>query len=561
MRAWRSPLLMLGLTLASLAMAETPAPVRDPGERLQREQLEKERGRALERGPVEIEVPVLREDHYGDAPESLPEPGPLFSIHAVTWQGEPLLSETEFKRIVAPFVGKPLGINRINLLLDRLNKALVAAGFITSRVYVANQSLAAGVLVITVVPGRVERILYNGEAIRPGVGDHPGVRLALPMAEGDILKLPDVEQAVDQFNRLRRNNVQVQIRPGEQPGGSIVEFANARGDAATYTFSADNQGSPGTGRLRPQVSAEAGDVFGLMETLAFGLTTSMETNALYASVSLPFGYNTASVMTSWSEYQNLIGDTALLHGTSSSLSLSLNRLVHRDQNTKMAVDFNLTRRNSTRMVNNAALTPQTHTVARLGVNRLTRFRTGAGIGQWTLDAGVTQGLAWFNADRDRSDIAAEAARAQFTKFELSGTAAVPLGGGYSWRGRVAGQWSRMPLFSSEQIFAGGVASVRGFAESALGGDRGLQVRNEIVRDDLKPLFGARVRVEPYAFLDGGGVETLADERWQSLIGAGLGVRVGFAGGNAEVIAGWPLLKPDAMADAGARLNISIAYQF
>lgn len=552
---------LLAIGMTGLAQAQTPPPVRDPGERLHREQLEKARERVLERGEAEIEIPDAGADTFGDTPELLPEPGPVFQIRAISRQDEVLLDERIFRQIVAPFEGKPLGVNRINLLLDRLNRALVAAGYITSRAYVASRNLSDGELVIAIVPGRIESIRYNGRDVSSGEAGF-GVRLALPIRGGDILRLPDIEQAVDQLNRLRRNNVQIQIKPGARPGGSLVELINVQSDSARYQLTGDNQGAPGTGRFRLRTDVETGDMLGLMESLSVGLTSSMETNAVYGAFSLPLGYHTLSFMSSWSEYQNLIGHTALVHGISNSYALTLHRIIHRDQRTKTAMDLTISRRQSERHVNNVRLTPQTQTTARIGLNRLTRARIGTAIGQWTLDAGITRGLSWFGADRDPSDMPAGAARSRFIKYEAAASASLPVLDGYIWRSRMGGQWSRHPLYSSEQIFAGGVSSVRGFPESAQGGDRGFVLRNEIARGDLPPLLGGRLRAEPYLFIDAGMVKTLADDDWARLLGAGLGARVGARRGSAEILAGWPLARPPGLSTgSGPRINFNITYQF
>lgn len=553
--------LPLWLLLTGLAQAQTATPPRDPFEQQQRERLERERQRALERSPSGIEkaIPEAADDTL--LPVQIPEPGPTFAIDRIVWQGEALLSAAEFERIRAPFLGQHLGINRINLLLDRINRALVAAGFITARAYVANQKLNQGELAITVVPGRIEAIRYNGADVKAEQAGQVGVRMALPMATGDLLQLRDIEQAVDQLNRLRRNQAQVRIRPGETAGGSIIEFINRQGKATQTMLTADNLGATDTGRLRLQLGVETGDLLGLMESFSFGLTSSQETNAAYAALALPFGYGTASCMASWSEYQSLIGDTALVYGVSESVSVTYNHLLHRNRHSKIMADIGLTRRQSERSVNNARLMPQAHSAIRLGINRLTRFDNRHGNGQWSFDLGWVHGLDWFNADRDAKDLPADAAQAQFDKIEFAATAHLPLGAGLSWRSRLAGQWSATPLFSSEQLFAGGVGSVRGYAESALGGDRGVSLRNEWIKQDLPALFAHRLRVEPYLFLDGARLQTVADQRWHNLVGVGAGVRTGFAGGQMELIAGWPLRKLQAEQPSGRRINLSLSYAF
>lgn len=549
---------LAALLATPVAMASDPT-LRDPGDSLYREQLERERARALERSPEIVPLPLAPPATM--YPEEVGEPGPVFLIDAIRLAGDDLLGAERVAQLVAPFLGKALGIHRINMLIDRFNRELVESGYITSRAYIGPQNLNEGALTVTVVAGRIEAIQYNGTSVGKQAGDAVGLRLAAPMDTGEILYLPDIEQTVDQLNRSRRNHVQVSIAPGSQAGGSIVAFVNRQDNAFDYQLAADNQGSEGTGTLRLHASIDAGDLFGWMDNLSLALTTSQETNALNTTLTVPLGYWTVSLMGAWSEYQNLIGDTALVYGTSESASLACNRILHRDADSKTALDFLLTRRQSERSVNNARLTPQVLGVARLGINRLARFASAHGIGQWTLDAGVNLGLDAFGASRDPADLPDEAARAQFRKLDFGASVDLPLSARWTWRGRLVGQWTEDALYSSEQIFAGGVGSVRGFPESAQGGDRGFYLRNEFATWRQTRLFGESLRLEPYLFLDAGQLRTLADGRDQTLVGAGAGIRIGFRSGHAELILGRPLREPDGLEHTGPRLNASIAYRF
>lgn len=565
MSHWISAAGICALALSPMLVHAQPVSARDPNDQIIREQQEKLREEMLRRSApasIEFEQPAAAAAGMDDRfPEGLQPQGPAFPIHTIRQDGMALLPEAVFARVTAPFVGRSIGVEHINVLLERVNRALIAAGYTTSRAYVGNQSLQEGVLSLTIVPGRIEQLLFNGTPVGPGDDQAPGVHLALAMKQGDVLRLRDIEQSVDQFNRLRRNNVQVQIRPGTQPGGSIVEFVNQAGQAARYNVSLDNQGAAATGRLRVQLGLDAGNVLGLMESLGAGLTTSTETNALYGTFSMPLGYATLSAMASVSEYQNLIGDTALVHGTSKTYTLSLSRLLQRDQNSKTAMDLSFSHRKSERSVNNISLSPQTQAVLRLGINRLTRFQAGEGLGQWTVDAGISRGMPWLDTNRDPADLPREAARYRFTKLELSASVERPLGSLLTWRSRALGQWSRHPLYSSEQIFAGGVGSVRGFPESAVGGDKGMVWRNEWALQRSPQILGGQIRYEPYLFVDAARLSTVADSRSHALASAGGGLRIAFAGGFAELIAGKPLRTPSEMPKPGWRVNASLAYQF
>jgi hemolysin activation/secretion protein len=564
--AWTWPALpLLAGAQLSTSTGVPPAP-RDPSEQLRRELQERERTPVL-RPEVQPEAAKV-DDTDAPFPEHLGADGaPLFAISRIVADANAVWFDAgKFRRIASAFEGHELGAAHINVLLDRLTRSLVASGYITSRAVVASQSVAGGQLVIGVQAGRIEQVRYNGRTVPVTGLDSLGLRLALPMRAGDVLRLQDIEQAIDQLNRLRRNQALVQIRPGEQTGGSILEFSNTPGEPRTYTLSVDNQGSADTGRQRVQAGMEQGNALGLMESMSLGLVTSTDTNAVFGALSLPLGYYTLSLMHSWSEYQNLIGDTALVYGRSTSTALAVNRLLSRGQNSKLALDVSLTKRQSTRAINNLSLTPQTQVVARVGLNRLSRFGTPQGMGQWTLDAGLVRGLAALGADQDPPDLPEGAARAQFTKLESTVGLQLPLSPHWAWRSRLAAQWTRSALYSSEQLFAGGVASVRGFAESAAGGDRGLIWRNEWVAHGLLPVLDHGLAkqplvLEPYLFIDGARLQTIADTPQASLLSVGLGLRFSLGAGSGEIILGKPVRAPASVTHDGSRLNLQIGWQF
>jgi hypothetical protein len=225
----------------------------------------------------------------------------------------------------------------------------------------------------------------------------------------------------------------------------VLEFVDPPAASAWRAWlGADNQGSPSTGTRRLRLGLETGDLLGLNENLNLGYTGSLETNALNAGLSLPWGYNTFSLLTTWSEYQSLIGNVALLHGSSTNHAASWNRLLFRDRDTKVAADLALSVREARREINNVALAPQKLTVLRAGINRLTRFESPALVGQWIVDGGFSRGLDALGAMGDAGAGSGPVARARFGKLDVSGSAALYLPGNWSLRGNGRGSGAVCP---------------------------------------------------------------------------------------------------------------------
>ena len=205
-------------------------------------------------------------------------------------------------------------------------------------------------------------------------------------------------------------------------------------------------------------------------------------------------------------------------------------------------------------------------MARAGVNRLTRSASGA---QWTLDAAWVQGLAAMDALHDAPDLPTGAARAQFRKIEFSASAQTTLPfaalSGWTWRTRANAQWSPDALYASEQILAGGVSSVRGFAESAVSADRGIVWRNELAREGLFAFADGKARVDAYVYCDMAHLNTALDTGGSQLSSVGAGLRIPFlwrtTQGVWDLIVGVPVRYPDSLPDTGPRLNLSLNLLF
>lgn len=556
--------------VATLLPAGVPVlaqvPPEDPAQRLLREQRQREREREATQPPAQIESRV---DIAPETPvEAIAETSATFEIRRIEVRGNTVLTDGEVTAITTPFVGHALGTNRINLLLRRFTEAFVTRGYITTRAYLGEQNLASGVLVVTVVAGRVESFRLNGKSPAAWFGTvgggwitDAGTTWQFP-EPGDTLRLPDLEQGVDQINRLRRNRAEMQILPGQTPGGSIVALNNTPGDRFRFNAGVDNYGSRVTGITRTRLGVDADNALGLQESLSASYVGTTDTNAAVASAAVPFGYNTFSYTASLSEYQNTIGDSALLYGRSLGHTFGWNRVLTRSQRGRQAVDLTLTWRKSEREINNLELDPQRLTVLRAAWSGLWRFAANGQQGYATAEAGYSRGLNAFHATHDPSDIRADEAHAQFNKLDGNVTMQLPLPRVFDrallvWRAQLVGQWTNVALFGSEQIYAGGMSTVRGFREGVISGDRGAYLRNEFAWADVPVRFG--VRMEPYLFVDGGQTQYVATHRWQAVAGAGAGVRLSaqWAGQTftSELLVGAPLAQPAVL---GPRRGIVLA---
>nr|WP_205713660.1 ShlB/FhaC/HecB family hemolysin secretion/activation protein [Burkholderia cepacia] len=586
MKAPVFPRYKLPLLVASLAAWYMPAhaqtvppavrPVQDPAQLIIEQQREQARQRQLEQPPPSVTIPPPS-DTTLDVPPGTPvdaivESGPTFRVREILLQsadGERFESPTgvsraELDALVAEFANHELGTHRINVLLKRLTDTFVAAGYVTTRALLGPQNLSTGTLRVTIQVGHVAGFMVNGQPIhrlKPGEASVGGGWLtdvgyanAFPVSPGDPLRLQDVDQGVAQINRLRRNQAAVQILPGQNAGDSIVAIDNKPGDRLYFNLGVDNYGSSATGVTRYRAGVEADNLLGLQESFSVNFLDSQDSNALVGSFAVPFGRNTFSYTIADSEYQQLIGSTALLYGRTLSHIFGWNYLVGRTVSDITSIDTTLSWRRTDRTINGADLDPQRVAVLRVGGNWLHKFVMNDAQGNFTVNGGLSQGLPWFGANHDEHGIARDAAHSQFTKLDATATVTLPLpklnGAVLVYRGVLGGQYTNTALYGSEQLYLGGMDTIRGFRSGEIAGDRGLYARNELAWVNV-PIW-REGRIEPYAFLDAGKTSLIGASGFPTLAGIGAGLRAQWQWHkqslSGEVLVGRALTQPAALGN-------------
>ena len=90
--------------------------------------------------------------------------------------------------------------------MARVQNALIAQGFVTTRVLARTQDLSQGTLVLTLIPGRVRALRISADSDARAM-----ISNAFPIRPGDVLNLRDVEQGLENLKRLP--TVEAGVRP------------------------------------------------------------------------------------------------------------------------------------------------------------------------------------------------------------------------------------------------------------------------------------------------------------------------------------------------------------
>lgn len=472
--------------------------------------------------PPEVKQPVILEE------------GACKDIQAFDVQGASLMSAPVLTVFTAEYQGRCLTLDHINALLSELSNWYLDRGYVTTRAYLPPQDLSTGTLTIVIVEGRTEDLSFRPEPDARG-----RLNAAFPDVKGEVLNIRDLEQGLDQINRLPSNDAKLKLEPGKGTGGTSVVIENTPAKRYRFTFTQDNTGSKSTGITQRTLGIEIDDALGWNDTWTLEFKPNQTgsedhgSRTLSGSASIAYGYWTVGYSESWYTYVSTIQATTQSYestGISRQRELTLERVVHRDQDSKTSVEAALTHKETRNFIAEELLETSSRKLSIGGVTLRHSNRIAGG--SLNVSATVKRGLRMLGAKKDHQ-IASGDPRAQFKKISASAS--------YSWPFQVGeqnlnascsvnGQWTSHTLFGSERISAGGLSSVRGFKEQSITGDVGGYARTELYwylpKTDIADIDKLIGQVAPYAALDGGWIKSDAKEEQKGgrLSGWALGLR-------------------------------------
>ncbi|HFP4430725.1 TPA: ShlB/FhaC/HecB family hemolysin secretion/activation protein [Escherichia coli] len=482
-----------------------------------------------------------------------PAESPCFQITQVVTDGGGALPHwIPVQRIVDQAKGQCLGRDGINLLMSALQNRLIGHGYITTRVLAPSQDLKTGTLRLLIVPGTVRDIYLN-----TGSDDYIRLYSAFPARKGELLDLRDIEQGLENLQRLPTVSARMVLKPGDRPGQSDIVIERSQSRYWRTGAWVDDSGTESTGRY------QGGIMLALDNPLSFSdlfyVTASRDlgfggrhksTHSYSAHYSVPLGYWLAGInLNDYRYYQTVAGKYTDIHysGKSRSLNLQLSRVLHRGASSRTTASYDVLLRETRNFIDDTEITAQKRRTSAWRIGLSHRHYIGAA----TLDAGVSyqRGTRWFGAlpapEEGWDDYGGVTALSKILSWNASLTAPFSLGEqSFSWNTTWRRQMSATPLTPQDEFSIGNRWSVRGFdGERTLSASNGWLVQNTFSWQTPLPLQ------ELYLGADygevGGNSTTQSDLTGQHLAGSVLGIRGAFGntGVSYDASVGIPLSKP------------------
>lgn len=492
-----------------------------------------------------------------------PQEKPCFMIEKVALSGqEALPAWLSLQSIARQGQGRCLGVQGINLLMSTLQNRLVDHGYITTRVLAPAQDLKSGTLRLVMVPGLMRKVALTRDS-----GQYIQLYSAFPAHAGNLLDLRDIEQGLENLQRLPTAQANMEIMPGAQPGESDIVVDWKQEKIWRVGASLDDSGTRSTGRYQGGLTLALDNPFSLSDMFYLSASHDLQQGSARGSknltghYSVPFGYWMLGVTANDYRYhQTIAGQNQdyRYSGKSKNLDVQLSRVLHRSGSQKTTLSYDVLTRESSNAINDTEIEVQRRRTAgwRLGLQHRHY------IGPATLDAGASyqRGTRWFGAMPAPEEYFGEAtALSKIVQFNAQLDIPFQL---YSQRFRYNVQYLRQqsdtPLTPQDQFAIGNRWTVRGFdGERTLNANNGWYVRNDLAWRTPLPSQELYLGAD-YGEVGGAGIEYLAGTH---LAGGVVGLRGTAFNLGYDLFAGVPFSKPDGFDTSPVTLGFNLNWSY
>jgi len=421
---------------------------------------------------------------------------------------ENLLNEIEKENILSKYENKKLGSTDISNILVELTNRLIEKGYVTSTASLSeNNNLNSETLNLKIISGKIEKIILNEDDSLDKLKKY----FLVSTKEEKVLNVRDLDTTTENFNYLEANNMTMEIIPSDKENYSIIKLKNEMKDKFTISLLTNNYGEDNqNGIWRGGTSINIDSPLGIGDRVYFSYMTvhkkkadrswKRTTESLKPGEILPIGpkgydpakdtlpykreldlYNfrytmkfrdyTLSLGSSRSEnISSFYTPTTIydMETMSSSFSVNLDKILWRNQKSKLSLGVGLKRKHNKSYIEDTLLSDRILTIGDISLNGTTAFY--GGIFGITLD--YERGL--------RALGASNTPKAEFKKYSLNLNYYKPLTKKLVYRFNTLTSHSKDVLYASEKQSIGGVGSVPGYHRRGnIMGDRAIEIENEL----------------------------------------------------------------------------------
>jgi hemolysin activation/secretion protein len=500
---------------------------------------------ATHREPRDVDSLSPESDTGNTSPRTKPQAGACRVIQTIRLEGHPDAMGAQPQEVLSPYLGQCLVAEEVNALLGDLNRWYQRKGWTTTRVYAAEQDVNGGELVLRVVAGRIEGYRYIDKA-----GDER-LSYAFPQEPDGYLNLRDLEQGLENLNRVPSQEAKFQLYPGKEPGTSVVVVELTEKPRTRWTEMVDNSGNASMGHWRSNTEFAIDNLLGRNDQLAIGYNRNLDGGTLGSTFEgLTANYNLSSGNHLWGTSLAVfrtdftlpgINQNYLLQTRSKKAGVSYEYLLTRDQSSKFSfiAGLDFTHQRSYTQDINIDSQYRRLAVAYAGFKGKQYF--GNNIFDWQLRADQGTGLL----DAMSRIPGGTDPRYWAHKAQANLTVPLPENKGI-WRTSFQTQDSQDNIPTLGQMYVGSRYNVRGYQDNSLYGATGAWLRNDLESSSIRV---DQVSLTPYVGYDAGHIKPNAQQQVSQhhVTGMAVGMRMDWGKVKADIAYARALSRPEEFA--------------
>ena len=409
-----------------------------------------------------------------EAPEEKKFEGPSLFVKSITLDGVKTFPVEDFRPLVQKYENREVYESELKDVLAKeiereyLKKGVIAACFIPP------QEIKEGAMTLRVVEAKMGKL----ETARTHFFNQYRLPYYWTIKAGNVLRYEMISRSMQMMNKNPDREVKATLHAGEKPETTDVLLTSKTSFPLHFTAMMDNEGSVPTGKIRKGFGIVENNMIGLDDTLMVGYTGGKNFGGVYAYHKVPITNFGTTVMYGYSNTRAFPKKDFEQFGMS-SMQESYSAFLYQDlfykDEYKGEVSAGLEAKNKRVVATNGTINADRLRFLRLGTMLVGRDAAGFTY----IKPEFSQGMNFFGARR-QSEYSSRDASNTPTKVTLLASHSQRLVKDFQAVLKFNGQYASEKLMPQEELYMGGIDSIRSYPSGDYLADTGFFTNMEVL---------------------------------------------------------------------------------
>lgn len=467
---------------------------------------------------------LKKDEKQADSPPPAAVPEITVQLKRIEFSPSSVIPEAELRSIAAEYENRQVSMVQLYEMVNKVNEWYKSRGYVTAMAFLPPQKLNEGLLKVVLVEGKVGEVtIENNQSTRGGY-----IRNRLNMPAGKLLSIDSLNRDLIWFNGSNDVKLRVKLQAGKAKETTDYEIVAFEPPASTCVLFSDTAGSSSTGRTRAGISYTDSSVTGNRDALNLTALSAKTSKSIFWNYIAPVSlrgakltvYNSFNDLTIYQDDSNGFN----IKGKSSSAGLTYTHPLKIRSDYREELILDVQQQYSKNKVLGMTFVDdkekrysagQTFLFMRPGqalyLKPMFSYCKYDGLGGDKVARKLTLDTLWQKANK----------AGQLLVFRLN-----------------LQKTNDEYIPSADQLYLGGLYSVRGYNESVIGGDSGLSLKLDY-NIPIRQLKGSQV----FTFYDWGRIYGKSILSTRVINSAGFGVKHSFVNDSQITLSvGFPFVK-------------------